>query len=102
MKSPLLQLSGLSRRLFIERLAKTSLGLSILPFLPGQSLAADEAKPATSAGPGFGKAKAVIMLQLTGGLSHIDSFDPKSGDSKGPGDAIKTTADYQVTSFLPN
>ena len=109
MKSPLLQLSGLSRRLFVERLAKSSLGLSILPFLPGQALAADDAKPAApataapipSGGPGFGKAKAVIMLQLTGGLSHIDSFDPKSGASKGPADPIKTSADFQVTSFLP-
>jgi hypothetical protein len=95
MKTPLLRLSDLSRRLFVERLAKTSLGLSILPHLPGLSRA-DEARPASKA-----KAKAVIMLQLTGGLSHIDSFDPKSGPSKGPGDAIKTSADYQVTSFLP-
>src|SRR5436190_1924162 len=41
------------------------------------------------------------LLQLTGGLSHIDSFDPKAGASKGPADPIKTSADYQVTSFLP-
>jgi hypothetical protein len=100
MKSSLLRLSGLTRRLFVERLAKTTLGLSILPHLPGQSLGG-EAKTAAAGGPGFGKARAVIMLQLTGGLSHIDSFDPKSGASKGPGDPIKTTADFQVTSFLP-
>jgi len=91
MKPALLQLDELSRRSFIERLAFTSFGLSIL----GMSSRADEAKPAKA------KAKAVIMLQLTGGLSHIDSFDPKSGPSKGPGDAIKTSADFQVTSFLP-
>jgi len=34
-------------------------------------------------------------------MSHIDTFDPKTGSSKGPADAIKTTADFQVTSFLP-
>jgi len=89
MKTPLLRLDDLSRRSFIERLAFTSFGLSIL----GTSRAAD-AKPAA-------KAKAVIMLQLTGGLSHIDSFDPKSGPSKGPGEAIKTAADFQLNSFLP-
>ncbi len=101
MKSDLLQFNETSRRLFIERLAKSTLGLSILPFLPGQNLRAEDAKPATSAGAVRGKAKSVIMIQLTGGLSQIDSFDPKSGASKGPGDAIKTSADFQISSFLP-
>jgi hypothetical protein len=91
MKPTLLKLDELSRRSFIERLAFTSFGLSIL----GVSSRADEAKPAQA------KAKAVIMLQLTGGLSHIDSFDPKTGPSKGPADAISTNADFQVTGFLP-
>ncbi len=99
MKSDLLRLHEISRRSFVEHLAKSAFGLSILPFLPGQSLRAEEGKPV--AVPGFGKAKAVIMLQLNGGLSQIDSFDPKTGPSKGPGDAIKTSADFQVTSFLP-
>lgn len=91
----------LSRRALIERLAKASLGLSILPFLPGAAKAAQPAAPGAR-GPGFGSAKAVIMLQLSGGMSHIDTFDPKSGPSKGPADAIKTTADYQVTGYLLN
>ncbi len=101
MKTQLLQLSDLTRRTFVERLAKTTLGLSILPLLPGQRLHAADEKSAATGVPGFGKAKAVIMLQLTGGLSHIDSFDPKTGPSKGPADAIKTSADFQVTSYLP-
>ena len=92
MKTQLLQLSGLSRRLFIERLAQSTLGLTIL----GGTSFADDAKPAVKA-----KAKAVIMLQLTGGMSQIDTFDPKSGPSKGPGEAIKTAADFQISSFLP-
>jgi Protein of unknown function (DUF1501) len=90
----------LTRRAFVERLAKTSLGLSIMPFLPGTSRAAENA--GQQRGPGFGTAKAVIMLQLNGGMSHIDTFDPKAGPSKGPADAIRTAADYQVTSYLPN
>ena len=101
MKSDLLQLHEISRRSFVERLAKSTLGLTILPFLPGQRLRAGETTPATPPSGGAGKAKAVIMLQLNGGLSQIDSFDPKTGASKGPGDAISTGAGFQVSSFLP-
>jgi hypothetical protein len=102
MKSSHFHLDELGRRSFMERLARGAFGLSVLPFLPGQSKAADTkpAVPDTSV-PGFGKAKAVIMLQLSGGLSQIDSFDPKTGPSKGPGDAVSTSAGFQVTSFLP-
>ncbi len=104
MKSDLLRLSEVSRRTFVERMARTAFGLSLLPFIPGQKLSAEEQAspaPAASGAPGFGKAKAVIMLQLSGGLSHIDSFDPKTGDSKGPGEAIGTKAGYQLSAFLP-
>ena len=38
---------------------------------------------------------------LSGGLSHIDSLDPKEGKSKGPAKTIKTSADFQVTDFFP-
>jgi hypothetical protein len=34
-------------------------------------------------------------------MSHIDTFDPKVGPTKGPGDAIRTKADFQVTEYLP-
>jgi len=103
MKSDFLRLDEISRRSFVERIAQTTFGLSVLPFLPGGSLRAAESKaaPASSGSPGFGKAKAVIMLQLSGGLSQIDSFDPKTGASKGPGSAVGTKAGFQVTSFLP-
>ena len=101
MKSDLLQLNEISRRSFVERMAQAAFGISLLPFLPGEGLRAAEASPTVARGPGFGKAKAVIMLQLSGGLSQIDSFDPKTGASKGPGDAVSTKAGYQVSSFLP-
>jgi hypothetical protein len=96
MKSDLLRLNELSRRTFVERMAQAAFGITLLPFIPGERLHAEEA-----AAPGFGKAKAVIMLQLSGGLSQIDSFDPKTGDSKGPGSALGTKAGYQVSSYLP-
>lgn len=103
MKSDLLQLHEFNRRCFVERMAQTAFGLSMLPFLPGENLHAAEnaTAPATAGKPGFGKAKAVIMLQLSGGLSQIDSFDPKTGASKGPGSAVSTKAGFQISSFLP-
>lgn len=104
MKTDLLRLQEVSRRTFVERMAQAAFGISLLPFLPGESLRAATDTPATAApttSPGFGKAKAVIMLQLAGGLSQIDSFDPKTGASKGPGESIATKADFQVSSFLP-
>ncbi len=85
----------LDRRTFVERCAQTAFGLSIMPFFAGNSNAAAER------GAGFGKAKRVIMIHLDGGLSHIDSFDPKQGAAKGPGTPVSTKAGFQVTSFLP-
>jgi hypothetical protein len=101
MKSDLLRLSEISRRSFVERMARAAFGISLLPHLPGGKLSAAEAGPSPARGPGFGKAKAVIMLQLSGGLSQIDSFDPKTGASKGPGGAVGTKAGFQISSFLP-
>jgi hypothetical protein len=101
MKSDHNKLNEVTRRLFVERMAKSAFGLTVLPYFSAQSFGAETA-PATAPGkPGFGKAKAVIMLQLSGGLSQIDSFDPKTGASKGPGSAVSTKADFQVSSFLP-
>ena len=96
MKQLLNSLDTTTRRQFIERCAATSFSLRIVPTA---SLIADESadeKPAA-----FGKAKRVIWLMLTGGLSHIDSLDPKQGKSKGPAKTIKTSADFQVTDFFP-
>ena len=98
MKQLLNSLDTSTRRQFVERCAAASFGLSIVP--TAQLVAAESAdpKPAT-----FGKAKSVIWLMLSGGLSHIDSLDPKQGKSKGPAKIIKTSADFQVTdsAFLP-
>lgn len=101
MKSDHTKLNELTRRMFVERMAKSAFGLSLLPCLSPQSFAEEAAQATGQAKPGFGKAKAVIMLQLSGGMSQIDSFDPKTGASKGPGSAVSTKADFQVSSFLP-
>jgi Protein of unknown function (DUF1501) len=102
MKSDLLRLNELTRRTFVERMVQATFGISLLPFLSSECLRAAEVEaPLVSHGPGFGKAKAVIMLQLSGGLSQIDSFDPKTGVSKGPGGILSTKAGFQVSSYLP-
>ena len=85
--------SFLSRRRFVERCAQGAFGLSLLPNLAAGS------DPVS--GPGFGKAKRIIFLQVKGGMSHIDTLDPKKGDWKGPGEPIPTKADFQVTEYLP-
>ncbi len=92
------------RRRFIEKCAKVSFGLSVLPFFTRIAEAAETpgAAKAPNAGlPGFGKAKHVIFLQLGGGMSHIDTFDPKTGASKGPGSIVSAKGDMQLTSYLP-
>src|SRR5947209_2408078 len=49
------------------------------------------------------KAKAVIVLFMEGGPSHIDTFDPKPGkDTNGPFKAIDTAArGIQICEHLP-
>ncbi|MCP4889698.1 MAG: DUF1501 domain-containing protein [Planctomycetaceae bacterium] len=96
MKQRLNALDTPTRRAFVERCAATSFGLSIVP--TAQLAAAESAE---HNGAGYGKAKSVIWLMLSGGLSHIDSLDPKQGKSKGPAKTINTSADFQVTEFFP-
>jgi hypothetical protein len=62
-----------SRRSFIRSLAA---GSALLPGLVAKLLA-DEDPLAPRASQFPGKAKRVIMLYMSGGVSHIDSFDPK-------------------------
>lgn len=99
MKNRLHQLDEPTRRQFVERCAVSAFGLSILP--ASSLLAADNPAKNGERITVFGKAKSVIFLMLDGGLSHIDSLDPKAGKSKGPAKTIQTKADYQVTSFFP-
>ena len=68
------------------RTAKTALGVTMLPVSSKLAQAAAE-------GRGGGKAKHVIYLYMQGGMSHIDTFDPKTGETKGAKDPIKTNAE---------
>ena len=92
----------LSRRRFVTQAAKTFLGVSILPWAVSQNVKA--------AGLGLNrplnhapKARNVIYLYMSGGMTHIDTFDPKPGTGTGgPTQAIKTKADgVQLAENLP-
>ena len=74
MKHALNTFDSQSRRQFVERCAATALGLSVVPM---QTSVANEPGTEKPRGSGFGQAQRVIVLQLQGGLSHIDSFDYK-------------------------
>lgn len=75
-----------SRREFLLQAARATLGVGVLGGSLEQSFAAAEPAPK---GVG-GKAKACIYLYMGGGMSHIDTFDPKTGDTKGAKDPIAT------------
>ncbi|MBB5034293.1 DUF1501 domain-containing protein [Prosthecobacter vanneervenii] len=87
MKSELNKLSPMARRDFMMRTAQAALGVTVLPSL--NVAAAGTTGPGT---PGFGKAKSVIFLWMGGGMTHIDTWDPKDGETKGPTDPIKVNA----------
>lgn len=87
-----------TRRHFVEQVARAALGVTLLPHL---SSAAEPTTPKPGSLPGFGRAKNVIWLQMIGGMSHIDTLDPKTGDSKGARDPVQTKADYQLGGYLP-
>ncbi len=75
---PFLRSDELSRRHFVERLAKTALGVSVLGAGGGQLRAQEVVGNPT--------ADHCILLLMTGGMPHLDTFDPKPGkaDVMGP------------------
>ena len=82
------EINNMNRRLFINSLATSAFGLTALKG------AAKQANP---------KVKNVIYIYLDGGMSHIDSFDPKDDDEvKGQTSKIATNVDgIQIGHRLP-
>ena len=93
--------SELNRRHFIHRAAKSFLGVSALAGMPkGASAAGKGASPLKQ----IASAKRVIYLYMSGGMSHLDTFDPKpgGGEHMGPTKQVKTKVDGLVLSnYLP-
>jgi hypothetical protein len=82
---PFLKSDEPTRRSFLSHAARTLLGVHLVPML----------SPALSAAPAPGaRAKHVIYLFMAGGMSHVDTFDPKrKKEIMGKTDAIATKAD---------
>ncbi len=77
----------LGRRTFIERAAQLSLGVGVSGMLP--TVVNAKAEKA-----GTGKAKSLIYIYLSGGMTHLDTFDPKDNSTvMGPSEAISTNVD---------
>lgn len=82
------RLDEVGRRRFMATAARWYLGVNVFPML-GSSIA-------SAAGDSAGaKAKSVIYLYMSGGMSHLDTFDPKpkKKDVMGPLEAIPSKAD---------
>lgn len=90
------RMNELNRRDFLSSTAKTCFGLTI-----GGSVAKLFSDNAWAVDPaiakaGGGKAKHVIYLYMSGGMTHIDTFDPKPdapSEVRGPTKAIATKVD---------
>ncbi len=88
--NPFLKADELTRRQFVTNAARAYLGVHLFPML-GSTLAS--AAPAAAAKGGT--AKSVIYLYMSGGMSHLDTFDPKPKKKEvmGKTEAIPTKAD---------
>ena len=93
MQSLLNKLDDLSRRDFAKYLAKSFLGVGFgLPLL-GSRVEGSDLALADGSSTG-GTAKRVIYLYLSGGMSHLDTLDPKTdNDVRGPVESLQTNVD---------
>ena len=77
-------LDDLSRRRFMASVAKSCLGVSVMPMIGSMASAA-------SMPPAAGKAKHLIYLFMQGAMSHLDTFDTKPGaETQGETESIST------------
>lgn len=88
--NPFLKADELTRRQFVTNAARAYLGVHLFPMLGGTLASA-----ATEAAAKGGTAKSVIYLFMAGGMSHVDTFDPKPKKKEvmGKTEAIPTKAD---------
>lgn len=95
MKDPLSKADELTRRHFIARTAQSLLGVGLVPGF----FSAHAQSPAPTKG---GSARNIIYLYMDGGMSHVDTWDPKQGEVAGPTKTIPTSADgVLLGEYLP-
>jgi hypothetical protein len=101
MKDIARQMDELRRRNFITRVAKSALGVSLLPASSAIAASGDKG-PLNVVNPNA-PCKNLIFLYMQGGMSHVDTFDPKTESSvKGNASPSKSNADgVQLSNFLP-
>ena len=92
----------LSRRQFAVRTASSMLGVGLLPDMFASKASAapfEDASPLKQ----VPTARNVIYLYMSGGQSHLDTWDPKVGvETAGPTKPIKTSADgVRISEYLP-
>lgn len=95
-----------SRRAFLERAARGFLGLGTLPLFARAAGAIPGVLPAPGQDPvprHPATARQVIYVYLSGGMSHVDTFDPKpDSETQGPVKAIDTKADaVRISEHFP-
>jgi hypothetical protein len=91
--NPLHKLDDFSRRDFLSSTARTAFGVSLGGASASWFSSAEAAEAITQS---KGKAKNVIYLYMAGGMTHIDTFDPKPeapSEIRGPIKAIPTNVD---------
>ncbi|MDB4794143.1 DUF1501 domain-containing protein [Pirellulaceae bacterium] len=95
------QLESSSRRAFVSGAAKSFLGLGTLAISP--SLASGISNTGFAPASTGGKAKRVIYLYMSGGMTHLDTFDTKPGaETQGPVESIKTSAPgVKISEYFP-
>jgi hypothetical protein len=97
---------GITRRELLRVGGSAVLGVTLADILGLQKLQGKQLdKEAIKDGPGFGKAKSVILLYLQGGPSHLDLWDPKDNvpdNVRSVFKAIDTkTKGVKVTELMP-
>jgi hypothetical protein len=97
----LLRSGEITRRDFAAKTASSLLGVGLLgQSLTNKSFAAFEGSSKLKQ---VATAKNVIYLYMSGGQSHMDTWDPKEGvETAGPTKPIKTSADgVRISEYLP-
>ncbi|MBL8730595.1 MAG: DUF1501 domain-containing protein [Planctomycetes bacterium] len=84
-----------TRRSFVTGAARSLLGVGAAAMVgPGAIARALAQDPIAGPVLGHATAKRVVYLFLRGGMSHLDTFDPKPGKStQGPVEALRTRGD---------
>ncbi len=97
MKHEVRNVDDVTRRAFLAGTLQACLGVGMMPLFRNLDLAA-AAEPDPIA-----TARSVIYIYLSGGMSHLDTFDTKPGaETQGPVESLSTTADgVQVSQYFP-